>query len=301
MRRSTKSFPPAGKFVTVESIRLHYVEKGSGPAVILLHGDAGSLYDYLLSPLFDLLAQNFRVLAFDRPGLGYSERPRDGGSPFAQARLIHAAAKALGLGKVIVVGHSRGGPVALAYGLQYPDDTQAVIPLAGAHYWDVAGTPSFNRLLLVPLLGPLLAHTIYVPFGRKITELSLVYAFSPERTPPQEYVAAYTAMNLRPRHLLSAASDQGESSEGMRQLIAGYKDYPAPLIILHGEEDRNVPFDGSVRLHKHVDGSRFIPLPGGSHEIMITRAKEIFDAISQAWQLVPAMQPPITQPVQLES
>jgi pimeloyl-ACP methyl ester carboxylesterase len=83
-RQVESKYPPLGTFVGIEGLKLHYVEKGSGQSVILLHGDGGTTYDFTLSPLFDQLAKKYHVLAFDRPGLGYSERPtREGWSPIS--------------------------------------------------------------------------------------------------------------------------------------------------------------------------------------------------------------------------
>src|SRR6266481_3294033 len=90
-KRMQARFPPIGQFVEVEGIRLHYLEAGQGPPVVLIHGASGNLLDFKLS-IFDALAEKHRVIAIDRPGLGYSERP-DGPwcGPDCQARLIHDA------------------------------------------------------------------------------------------------------------------------------------------------------------------------------------------------------------------
>ena len=131
VRRAEARYPPQGAFVTVEGVRLHYVSRGNGQPVVLIHGDGGSVYDWTMS-ILDRVAQDHRAIAFDRPGFGYSERPPDGASPFVQARLIHWAVEALGLKAPIVVGHSRGGNVALAYALTYPADVAGVVTLAAA-------------------------------------------------------------------------------------------------------------------------------------------------------------------------
>ena len=78
--------PPIGDFVTVDGVRLHYVERGSGTPLVLLHGNVVRLQDFLVSGLIDRLAERHRVIAFDRPGFGHSERPRN--------RLWTAAAQA---------------------------------------------------------------------------------------------------------------------------------------------------------------------------------------------------------------
>src|SRR4051812_40267633 len=70
-----RSHPPEGKFIEVDGVRLHYLERGSGPALVLLHGNGVMAQDFQLSGLIDKLAQTHYVIAFDRPGFGYSDRP----------------------------------------------------------------------------------------------------------------------------------------------------------------------------------------------------------------------------------
>src|SRR5689334_11918263 len=72
-KRSERRNPPRGRFLTLEGVRLHYLEQGQGPAVVLIHGNGIDSQDYVLSGLFEKLAEGHRVIAFDRPGFGYSE------------------------------------------------------------------------------------------------------------------------------------------------------------------------------------------------------------------------------------
>jgi pimeloyl-ACP methyl ester carboxylesterase len=68
--------PPAGQFLEVSGVRLHYVERGSGAPLVLLHGNGSMIQDFESSGLIDLAAKNYRVIVFDRPGFGHSDRPR---------------------------------------------------------------------------------------------------------------------------------------------------------------------------------------------------------------------------------
>ena len=120
-RNAERRNPPKGTFLEVDGVRLHYLEKGSGLPVVLLHGNQSMADDFAISGVIDLLAKKYRVIAFDRPGFGYSERPGDTvWTPSAQADLIRKALLRLGVEKSLMVGHSWGTLVALAYGLQNP-------------------------------------------------------------------------------------------------------------------------------------------------------------------------------------
>jgi len=96
-RQVEAQFPPLGRFVTVEGLRLHLLTAGQGRPVVLLHGANGAVQDFKAS-IFDRLAQQYRVVAIDRPGHGYSDRPAAGiVTPDIQARLIRGALKQLGV------------------------------------------------------------------------------------------------------------------------------------------------------------------------------------------------------------
>ncbi|SAL86767.1 alpha/beta hydrolase fold protein [Caballeronia arvi] len=113
-RRAVRQHPPIGRFVEVEGVRLHYLEKGTGTAVVLLHGNTVTVQDMVCSGLFDQLAEKHRVIAFDRPGYGFSERPRNRlWTSQAQARLFREALKQLDVKQPVVLGHSWGTLVAL--------------------------------------------------------------------------------------------------------------------------------------------------------------------------------------------
>lgn len=68
--------PPIGRFLDVDGVRLHYIERGQGEPVVLIHGNGTMIQDFAVSGLVDRLASRHRVIVFDRPGYGYSSRPR---------------------------------------------------------------------------------------------------------------------------------------------------------------------------------------------------------------------------------
>ena len=125
-----KAFPPIGEFVEVEGRKVHYLRAGSGPELVLLHGAGANVRDYTFD-LFDLLKDRYTVTAFDRPGLGYTDRvpnidtgpfSTEGDSPQAQAHMLREAAEKIGIKDPIVAGHSYGGIVALAWAVEGLDD-----------------------------------------------------------------------------------------------------------------------------------------------------------------------------------
>ena len=129
-RRAEREHPPIGRFLEVDGVRLHYLDRGEGRPVVLLHGNGSMIEDLALSGLLELAAARYRVVAFDRPGYGHSTRPRDRvWTPEAQAELVRAALRRLGVERPIVVGHSWGTLVATA--LAHPADVAGLVLLSG--------------------------------------------------------------------------------------------------------------------------------------------------------------------------
>jgi alpha/beta hydrolase fold len=112
-KKAERRNPPIGRFITVEGVRLHYAERGTGTPLVLLHGNGSMIEDFQSSGLIDLAAKKYRVIAFDRPGFGHSERPRSRiWTPAAQADLIAAALEEIGVPSV----HPLGGAELRRYG-----------------------------------------------------------------------------------------------------------------------------------------------------------------------------------------
>src|SRR6185369_14137790 len=116
--KAERDNPPAGRFLKINGVRLHYVERGAGDPVVLLHGNGSMIQDFESSGLVDLLAKDHRVIVFDRPGFGHSDRPRNVvWTPDAQAELIKQALTKLNVSNATVLGHSWGASVAVALAL----------------------------------------------------------------------------------------------------------------------------------------------------------------------------------------
>ena len=120
---------PQVKFVTVDGLKLRYVEAGRGHPLILLHGASlGSSADVFLRNLQPLAAQGCRPIAFDSPGFGLSDTPSDHSGGYRRDAILKFM-DALGIEKAALIGHSQSGGPAAQIGLQKPDRVTHVIVL----------------------------------------------------------------------------------------------------------------------------------------------------------------------------
>ena len=160
-RNAERANPPAGQFLEVNGVRLHYVERGSGTPLVLLHGNGSMIQDFESSGLIDLAAKKYRVIVFDRPGFGHSDRPRNVvWTPTAQAELINSALNRLGVSEALVLGHSWGASVAVALALKYPMLVQGLVLASGFYYPTLRPDVIALSAPAAPFIGDVLRYTL---------------------------------------------------------------------------------------------------------------------------------------------
>ena len=129
-----RMYPPVGRFLSVDGVRLHNIERGTGEPLLLIHGNGTLIQDFTISGLVDRLSERYRVIVIDRPGYGYTTRPRQLWTPRAHATLFQAALQQLGVDRAIVLGHSWGTMVAVSLALQAPALVRGLVLLSGYYF-----------------------------------------------------------------------------------------------------------------------------------------------------------------------
>jgi len=160
-RHAEREHPPRGLFLDVDGVRLHYTDRGKGDPVVLIHGNMVSGDDYATSGLAEQLYKTYRVITFDRPGFGHSERPRGGiWTAEKQADLFHKALLQRGISRPVIMGHSWGTIVAMAMAVQHESDVAGVVAISGYYFWTVRPDVLFAGLGAVPIVGDILRYTV---------------------------------------------------------------------------------------------------------------------------------------------
>jgi pimeloyl-ACP methyl ester carboxylesterase len=274
--------PPTGQFLEVNGVRLHYVERGSGAPLVLLHGNGSMIQDFESSGLIDLAAKNYRVIVFDRPGFGHSNRPRNVvWTPAAQAELINSALHRLGVSHAIVLGHSWGASVGVALALKYPKLVQGLVLASGYYYPTLRPDVVALSAPAIPLVGDVLRHTISPIVSRVMWPLLMTKIFGP-RSVPKKFEGFPKEMALRPSQIRASAAESALMIPDALSYRDEYANLKMPLVIVAGDEDRLVDIDAqSARLHRDVSQSTFHRVPGTGHMIHQTATGVVMSAIDE--------------------
>jgi pimeloyl-ACP methyl ester carboxylesterase len=274
--------PPAGRFLEVNGVRLHYVERGSGEPLVLLHGNGSMIQDFESSGLIDLAAKNYRVIVFDRPGFGHSDRPRNVvWTPDAQAELIKQALERVGVSNAVVLGHSWGASVAVALALKYPGLVRGLVLASGYYYPTARADVVAMGAPALPLIGDLLSHTVSPLLSRAAWPMMMTKIFGP-RSVPKKFEAFPKEMALRPSQIRASAAESALMIPDAFHLRNQYADMKMPVVIIAGEQDRLIDIDTqSARLHSDVPQSTFHRVAGNGHMIQQTATDQVMSAIRE--------------------
>ena len=268
-----REWPPSGQFIDVGNGRkVHAFVTGSGPDLILIHGASGNLRDFTFD-FVDRVRGRYRVIAFDRPGMGYTDRasPAYSGafssgteSPAEQADMLWQAAAQLGVTNPIVLGHSYGGSVAMAWGLDHP--AAALVVVAGATMpWP--GDLGLSYTVLGSSIGGAVVPPFVTAFAGEDRVRQVVAGIFAPNPVPEGYVQHVgPGLTLR-RASLRANARQVDSLRP--HVVAMSKRYPSitiPVELVHGTADTTVPLDVHSRpLDALLPDSNLTVLPGIGH------------------------------------
>lgn len=275
MRRANALAPPMGRFIEIDGARLHYIDVGAGPAIVLIHGLAGQGGNFTYA-LVERLAQDHRVIVVDRPGAGHSHRSRGGSATLrAQAREIDGLIRALGLTRPLVAGHSLGGAIALALALDYPHSVGGLALLAPL----TAPQSEVPALKGLPLASSWLvaaaAWTVALPFAILGERVFSRGSFGPEVKPADFSLRGGGILAARPLSFIGAAQDMAEVNADLPGLAARYGELAMPVGILFGTQDRVLDYriQGEAMVGRIV-GLDLELLPDRGHMIPVTAPDE---------------------------
>jgi pimeloyl-ACP methyl ester carboxylesterase len=246
------------KFVQINSLSVHYKERGAGePVIILLHGFGANTYSW--REVMDPLAVNGRVLAYDRPAFGLTSRPMPGEwtgeNPYgfqAQVDLLFKFMDQMGVQKAILVGNSAGGTVAVDAALQHPERVQALVLVDAAIYTGHNFVPDWLRWILdtpqMNRIGPL--------FVRSIESWGVDFLNSAWHDPSK--IKPDVLENYKkPLHMANWDRALWEMTKATSSVSLADRlgELHLPVLVVTGDDDRIVDTELSLRLAQDIPGA----------------------------------------------
>lgn len=267
------------KFLEVNGLQIHFKENGDGePALILLHGFGASEFSWreVIAPLSEFS----RVIAYDRPAFGLTERPLEwnGENPYSaelQAELVFSLMDELEVNQAILMGNSAGGTIAMHAFLNHPERIKSLILVDPAVY-EGGGTPPLLQLIFntpqMDHIGPLIARKIQ-DWGRSFAES----AWHDPGKITDEIWEGYT----KPLHVdnwdiglweLTKSSKYSKISEQL-------ENFQVPILVITGDDDRIVPTDDSIRLARELPNAELLVIPNCGHIPQEECPEEFLEAV----------------------
>lgn len=259
---------PDSQFVEINEVSLHYQEIGSGePLILLLHGFGASTFSW--REVTEPLTAYGRVVAYDRPAFGLTERPLarefmwQPGNPYneeANIDYVIGLIDYFGADQAILIGNSAGGRIALATAVAYPERVQGLVLV------DSVGGGASSFSLLNAFLQLPQARAIG-PYGVRSIATSGVETIyqawhDPERV-TQEIIDGYR-LPLQVENWDRALFEF--TAAGQRpDLVADFDRLTMPVLVVSGDDDRIVPVETAIQLSEEIPGAELVIFENCGH------------------------------------
>ena len=273
-KKAEQLLPPVGSFAKLGSTRLHYIDQGQGPAIVMIHGLAGNLQNFTYGVAAPL-AQKHRVICVDRPGCGYSNRSSSADASLeAQADTIVSLLDHLQIESAVFVGHSLGGAILLAAAQRHPERVKALALIAPLTLLPESTAQVFKVFeVSSPLIRKILGWTLAIPGTLFRISLTLKVVFGPERAPPDFAIRGGGILSLKPQTFITASSDIQNAIWSMPAIEAAFGSLKTPVHVLFPQEDRilDCKLNGED-LPSRIPGAQ-IALVSGGHMLPVTQVE----------------------------
>ncbi|NVZ71008.1 alpha/beta fold hydrolase [Pseudomonas costantinii] len=282
-RRIEAAVPINGRFVEIDGERFHYVEEGSGPPLVMIHGLMGSSRN-LTYALSGQLRERFRVITVDRPGSGYSTRHTGTAADLpAQARQIAGFIKTLDLDKPLVLGHSLGGAISLALALDHPHAVSGLILVAPLTHPQRMLPMVFLSLAVRPAwLRRWMSCTLTMPIGLLTKGAVVKGVFAPDTAPPDFATRGGGLLGMRPDNFYAASSEINLVNDDLPDMVKRYAQLTLPIGLIYGAQDKVLDFQKHGQaLASKVPGLKLQVVEGRGHMLPITATERVAAVVEQ--------------------
>ena len=275
-----KNVPVVGTILNLNGLRVHgYVEGDGSQDIVFIHGAFVNLRDWVFAtrPLSKL---DSRLIYIDRPGFGYSDRDERKWDAERQADLARSYVKNIHGKNLILVGHSWGASVAMAWAAKFPEDVKGVVSIAGLNMPFSGVSKLANDIGLLRV-----AYELYFTSVAKRADSGSIEKFAGRMFQPQDIPTGYldyvgSDLSRRRSTIKANKSDLLITSQALKQNFKFYRRIEMPVEIIHGNEDFLLPFKSqAVSFNQVIPNSRLHVLPNLGHMAHHFAFKELSNSI----------------------
>jgi pimeloyl-ACP methyl ester carboxylesterase len=262
-------------FADIDGVRLHYQDKGVGTPLILLHGFSSSTYSW--KDVFEPLAKNYRVIAVDLKGFGFSGKPDGDYTRRAQAILVAHLLDYLKIDKAWLVGNSMGGEVSLNFALQNPQRVAGLILIDSAGVSVPGGNSLAPGYARVPFVGPVLIALALT--SDRLVRQGLEKSFYDDAKITDERVASYyRPLKTRGGQL---AALRARTQAGQFPIEQDLNKISVPALIIWGAEDALIPIEAGRKMNSLIKGSKLVIVDRCGHVPQEELPERVFDEMTK--------------------
>jgi pimeloyl-ACP methyl ester carboxylesterase len=260
-KNAERDNPPGGMFIEIDGVRLHYLERGPGDVLVLLHGYGSMIQDFETSGLLQLASQSYQS------------------SPSTALDL------ATPTGQAVLFGRPKPKPNSFTkHSGSWASLRQSCSDTPGEHQSQYP-TARLDVLVMsppaLPIIGSVLSHTISLIVSRLIWPLLTRKIFAPAPVPPK-FRHFPKEMAVRPSQIRAAAAEAALMIPDAIVFREQYTDLKVPTVIIAGEGDRVINFEKqSARLHQELSNSTLYRVSGGGHMVHQTASIDVMSAINE--------------------
>jgi pimeloyl-ACP methyl ester carboxylesterase len=265
--------------LTLHGHSVTYLQKGTGPVLLLIHGMAGSLDTW--RSVVDPLAANATVLAVDLPGHGSSG---PGGGDYSLGSLaagLRDVLTMLGHERATLIGHSLGGGIAMQFSYQFPEMTERLVLVSSGGL----GLEVNPVLRAASLPGASLFLSVTAGATRRASGLAgraLRAAHSPPSPAVDELVRSYASLadaDRRSAFLATVRSVVGLSGQTVRAGDRLYLAKDLPVLLIWGADDPIIPVEHARAAHDLLPHSTLAVFDGVRHFPQVEAPQQFVEAL----------------------
>ncbi len=240
------------KFAIIDGLTIHYQEKGNGTPIVLIHGFSSSTYTW--KDVFVPLSENYRVIAVDLKGFGFSDKPSGDYSRRTQAEIVSKFLNQIKIEKAWIAGNSMGGEVALNIALRHPEKVQGLILIDSAGVQAKGRTSLAPWYLQTPLLGS--ALTAFSLTSDKLIREGLEKSYFDDSKITEQHVETYyQPLTTRDGQ---AAVIQARKQFSLHPIENELSKIKAPSLLLWGKDDEIIPVEAGRKMKSLIKGSKLV-------------------------------------------